>query len=108
MIYELRMYEVVPGRMPAMHARFQNHTLGFFAKHGIKVIGFWEAVVGQSNVLNYLLAFDSLAHREELWKKFGGDPEWVKMRSNPELADALIVSNISNSLLRPLPFSPIR
>jgi hypothetical protein len=58
--------------------------------------------------LAYLLAYDNLAHREELWKKFGGDPEWQKMRSNPELTDALIVSNISNSIIRPLPFSPIR
>ena len=44
MMYELRSYEVVPGRMPALHARFQTHTLGFFAKHGIRVVGFWEAM----------------------------------------------------------------
>ena len=40
MIYELRTYEVVPGRMPALHKRFAETTLGLFAKHGIKVVGF--------------------------------------------------------------------
>ena len=70
MIYEMRSYEVVPGRMPAMNARFQNHTVGLFEKHGIKVIGFWEAVVGTSNVLHYMVAFEDLAHRERAWASF--------------------------------------
>jgi hypothetical protein len=63
-IYEMRSYEVVPGRMPAMHTRFRTHTLGFFQKHGIDVVGFWEATVGASNVLHYLVRFDDLGHRE--------------------------------------------
>ena len=35
MIYELRIYDTVPGRLPDLNARFANHTLGLFAKHGI-------------------------------------------------------------------------
>jgi hypothetical protein len=41
MLYELRLYEATPGKLAALNARFENHTLKFFAKHGIKVIGFW-------------------------------------------------------------------
>ena len=107
MIYELRMYEVVPGRMPAMHARFQNHTLGFFAKHGIKVIGFWEAVVGQSNVLNYLLAFDSLAHRERAWSAFIADPDWQRVRDESQ-RDGPIVARVRNEIWQPTPYSPLQ
>jgi hypothetical protein len=51
MLYEWRVYEVVPGKMGALHARFQNITLRFFEKHGIKVVGFWEAVIGVTNTL---------------------------------------------------------
>ena len=45
MIYELRVYEAAPGRLPDLNARFANHTLGFFARHGIKVVGFWTEEV---------------------------------------------------------------
>jgi hypothetical protein len=36
MIYEMRSYEVVPGRLADLNARFARHTLGFFEKHGVQ------------------------------------------------------------------------
>ena len=39
MIYELRIYETIPGRLPALNDRFANHTVGFFKRHGIHVVG---------------------------------------------------------------------
>jgi hypothetical protein len=65
-LYEWRVYEVSPGKMGALNDRFQNITLKFFDKYGIKVVGFWEAVIGTSNVLYYMLAWESMAHRELL------------------------------------------
>jgi len=55
-----------------------------------------------------MLSFDSMAARDKLWSAFGNDPEWQKLRAQPGLSDAEIVSNISNTILRPLAFSPIR
>ena len=107
MIYELRSYEVVPGRMPALNARFQNHTLGFFEQHGIKVIGFWEAVIGQSNVLHYIVAFDDLAHRERAWAAFQADEGWIKVRADSE-ADGPIVARVRNEIWRPSSYSPMQ
>ena len=49
-----------------------------------------------------------LAAREKVWAAFGSSPEWKKLMSRPELSDALIVSNISNAILRPMPFSELR
>ena len=46
--------------------------------------------------------------RDKLWRAFASDPEWQKLRALPGNADSEIVSNISNSILRPLPFSQIR
>ena len=45
-LFEYRVYEAVPGKLPALHSRFQTMTLGHFKKHGIGVVGFWEAVAG--------------------------------------------------------------
>ena len=107
MIYELRSYEVVPGRMPALNARFQNHTLGFFEKHGIKVIGFWEAIIGQSNVLHYIVAFDDLAHRERAWATFQADEGWIKVRADSE-KDGPIVAKVRNEIWRASGYSPMQ
>lgn len=107
MIYELRSYDVVPGRMPAMHARFQNHTMGLFRKHGIEVVGFWEVVVGTSNVLHYVVRFEDLGHRERAWAAFGADPEWQRVRAESE-RDGAIVARVRNEIWRPVPYSPMQ
>ena len=74
MIYELRIYDTVPGRLPALNERFANHTLGFFKKHNIHVVGFWTEDIGTSNRLVYMLGYDSLADREQKWERLPGGP----------------------------------
>ena len=70
---------------------------------------FGETIIGDRMPnLVYMLSFENLAAREKLWQAFGADPEWQKLRSQPGNADAEIVSNIGNAILRPLPFSDIR
>ena len=49
MIYEMRIYRCVPGRLPALLQRFQNVTLKIWDKHGIKQAGFWTTLIGESN-----------------------------------------------------------
>ena len=56
MLYELRVYDVLPGKLPALNDRFAKITLRYFEKHGIKVVGFWTDVIGRTNQLTYLLA----------------------------------------------------
>ena len=58
--------------------------------------------------LTYMLGFDSLAAREKAWSAFGQDSEWQKMRSQPGVSDAEVVSNISNLIVSPMEGSDIR
>jgi len=51
MLYELRVYNALPGKLPALNDRFAEHTMGFFKKHGIGMLGFWTAEIGTSNQL---------------------------------------------------------
>jgi hypothetical protein len=109
-VFELRTYESNNLKAGKRKIKmFDEGESGIFKRLGMNPVFFGETIIG-SNMpnLTYMLCYDSLAHRDELWKKFGSDPEWQKMRGNPDLSDALIVSNISNAMLRPLPFSPIR
>lgn len=108
MIYEMRVYRCVPGRLPALLKRFEKTTLGMWEKHGIRQAGFWTTLVGESNQdLTYLLAWDSMAEREQRWNAFQADPEWIAARAETE-RDGAIVANIVNSFLQPTGFSSVR
>jgi hypothetical protein len=88
---------------------FESGEAGVFRRLGMSPVFFGQAMVGHNlPSLTYMLAFDDLAARERLWRAFGSDPEWQKLRAQPGLSDAEIVSNISSVILRPLAFSPIR
>ena len=108
MIYELRIYRCVAGRLPALLNRFQSTTLRLWQKHGIRQAGFWTTAIGQSNQdLTYLLAWESLAEREQKWSAFQGDPEWIAARDASE-KDGPIVARVTNSILQPTSFSSVR
>jgi hypothetical protein len=108
MIYEIRVYRCVPGRLPALLNRFATITLKLWKKHGIKQAGFWTTLVGESNQdLTYLLAWESLADRDKKWAAFQADPEWIAKRAETE-KDGAIVNNVSNQLLVPTAFSSVK
>ena len=108
MIYELRVYKCIPGRLPALLNRFANITLKIWEKHGIKQAGFWTTLVGESNQeLYYLLAWESLADREKKWNGFAADPEWHAKRAETE-KDGQIVANVAVQMLTPTAFSSVK
>ena len=104
MIYELRVYRVVQGRMADLLARFEHQPLPIMIRHGFLQAGFWTTIVGRSEQLTYLLAWESLAQRQEKWDAFLSDPEWLAIRKSTEENGPLIF-DIENSLLRPTNFS---
>src|ERR1700754_2376413 len=108
MIYELRIYNCIPGRLPALLKRFESTTLEIWKRHGIRQVGFWTTLVGESNQnLTYMLAWDSLADRETKWNAFQSDPDWISARAKSE-EDGQIVGNIVSQLLVPTAFSAVK
>ncbi len=108
MIYELRVYHCVPGRLPALLKRFDTITLGIWERHGIRQAGFWTVGIGESNQdLYYLLAWESLAERDEKWAAFQADPEWNEKRAETE-KDGAIVASVANQILLPTAFSSVQ
>lgn len=108
MIYELRVYHAMPGRMPDLLNRFDTITLKIWERMGIRQAGFWTVLVGESNQdLYYLLAWESLAEREEKWGKFMVDPEWTTKRAKTE-ENGPLISGYSNSFLQPTAFSSVK
>lgn len=105
MLYEYRRYITVPGKLPAINDRFAKHTIGFFKKHGIGILGFWNDEIGASNQLTYILSFDSMADREQKWGAFQANPDWHQVRAETE-ANGPIVAQVINAFMRLTPYSP--
>src|SRR5215471_14027889 len=104
MIYELRVYHCLPGRLPALLKRFETVTVRLFERHGIRQLGFWTVAVGESNQdLVYILRWDSLDEREKRLAAFQSDPEWIEARRKSE-EDGPLVASITNSILTPTAF----
>ena len=108
MIYELRVYHTMPGKLPALLNRFDTITLKIWERHGIKQAGFWTTAIGEDNqALYYFLQWESLAEREKKWAAFQAYPEWITKRAETE-KDGAIVQNVSNQLLVPTAFSSVK
>lgn len=108
MIYEMRVYRCLPGRLPALLERFETATLKLWDKHGIRQAGFFTTLIGASNQeLTYFLAWESLAERETKWTAFATDPEWTEARARSE-ADGQIIENIVSQILAPTAFSTVK
>ena len=108
MLYELRVYECLPGRLPNLHARFADHTFKLFEKHGIKNIGYWTSEVGDyRDRLIYILAFEGMAQRQQAWDGLRADPEWHKVYK-ASLATGAPVVRVTNTFLKPTDYSALQ
>ncbi len=109
-VFELRTYESLTEVSVRRKAKmFDDGEARIFRKVGMTTVFFGIAVFG-SNLpkLTYMVGYDDMAAREKAWSAFGADPEWKTLSAQPGLSNAELVSNVSNTILRPLPFSPIR
>jgi hypothetical protein len=104
-LQELRIYDAMPGKLPALHDRFANHTIGLFKKHGIENVAYWTEDIGTSNRLVYMLGYPDLGARERSWTAFQADPEWQKARTESEKNGPLVRVS-QHCILRRAAYSP--
>lgn len=104
-VYELRTYYAAPGRLDDLNARFRDHTLALFEKHGLASIGYWTPLDNTDNVLVYLLAFPSREAREQAWKAFFADPQWQEAKKQSE-ANGKLVTKVESVQLEATDYSP--
>jgi len=108
MIYELRIYHAVPGRLADVHHNFEHVTLPLWERHGIVAPGFFTTLIGPTNQsLTYLLKWTSLAERETKMAAFAKDPDWIRHRAAAE-ANGVLVARIESSFLTPTSYSAMQ
>ena len=108
-VYELRTYTAADGKLDALKARFKDHTIRIFKKHGMESIGYWvpEDPALSKNTLIYILKHPSREDGEKHWMDFQNDPEWKKVSAESE-ANGKLVLKVDRVWLDPAEFSALK
>lgn len=106
MIYELRTYHAMPGKLNELHARFNDLVVGLLKKHHIEALGFWTDKFGPNNhTVTWMVRFEDQLERDTKFDAFNRDPAWIEGRDRSE-ANGPIMSHWENRVLSPTAYSP--
>jgi len=109
-VFQLRTYESPSVKTGQKKIEMFNDAgeIKIFRRVGLNPVFFGEALVGTKLPnLTYMLGFESEGDQKTGWKKFGGDPDWQRLRGMPEYADKAILCGITNLQLKPAAYSQI-
>ncbi len=106
-VYELRVYSAAAGKLPELLARFRDHTIKLFEKHGMKNVAYWTPVdePGKSGTLIYILRHASREAAAASWKAFQDDPDWKSVKEKSE-ANGKLVDKVDSTYMALTDFSP--
>lgn len=103
--FEMRVYFAAEGKLEELQTRFRKHTVALFAKHGMTNLGYWVPLENPENKLIYVLAYPSREARDEAWKAFEADPDWLVAKGASE-QNGKLVAKVESTFLQATDFSP--
>lgn len=103
MLYELRTYSVMPGKVGEVLRLVEQEALPVLQEHS-RLIGWWFTDVGPLNQIVHLWEYKDASDREKARAARLADPRLLGCRDR---ILSLIVSQ-SNMLLSPASFSPLK
>ncbi len=109
-VFELRTYTAADGKLADLDARFRNHTVALFTKHGMTNLGYFhptDADKGASNTLVYFLAYPSREAATAAWQNFRTDADWVKAKADSE-KNGPLTTKVASVFLLPADFSAVK
>ena len=108
-VFELRTYTAPEGKLGDLHARFRNHTLRIFEKHGMTNVIYMAPMdaPASGNQLVYLLAHKSREAAKVSWDAFRNDPEWKKVASESQV-NGPITTKVESVFLTATDYSPMK
>ena len=101
MLYVMWTAHVLPGKMEEYH-ELMTKLLPLTEKHGAKVIGVWQMVVGNWEDVYTLQSYKDMANYEEVRAKMAGDPPCQEL-----LVKLASIRTITCEFLRPTGYSPM-
>lgn len=108
-VFELRTYTAPEGKLDELEARFRDHTLAYFEKHGMTNVAYWKPLdaPASENTLIYLLSHSNREAARKSWAAFSADPGWRQVSAASQ-ANGRIVSNAESVFLNPTDYSPLQ
>ena len=105
-LFEMRVYYAAEGKLDALNARFRDHTLKLFAKHGITSLGYFVPTKNTENKLVYFLAYANREARDASWKAFQADPDW-KAAAKASEANGKLITKVESAFLTATDYSAL-
>lgn len=105
-VFEVRAYIASAGKFEDLQARFRDHTIRIFARHGMKSVAYWIPT-DQRNTLVYIIQHESRDAAARNWKAFMSDPEWVKVAAASN-ANGNLVARVDSYFATAADYSPIK
>ena len=108
-VYELRTYTAPEGKLGELNARFRNHTLKIFERHGMKNVLYMtpQDAPDSQNTLIYVLEHQSREAAKKSWDAFRADPEWQKV-AKETTANGPITTKVVSVFADPTDYSPMK
>jgi len=108
-VFEIRTYTTEEGKLDALHARFRDHTMRIFKKHGMTNVAYFSPADEplSKNTLIYILSFPSRDAAKQSWKDFVADPEWQKVAKESE-ANGKILTGVKSVFAEATDYSPMK
>lgn len=113
-VFEMRTYIAVQGRLPALDARFRDHTRRLFTRHGIKNWAYFHPMPDQPAAdvtLLYFIAHASTEAAKASFDAFRADPDWIAARTASETAAGgplTVPDGVKSLFLRATDYSPTK
>lgn len=107
-VFELRTYKTNEGKLENLNARFRDHTVRLFKKHGMESVGYWVPTDGEEakNTLIYVIKHKSRDAAKASWKAFGADPEWKKVAAESQKDGKILAARPESVYMEATDYSP--
>ena len=108
-VFELRTYTAAPGKLGDLEARFRDHTVALFEKHGMTNVGYWVPTDEplSENTLIYVLEHESREAAQASWDAFLEDSDWKEARA-ASVRNGALVAGLEAVFMQATDYSPLK
>ncbi len=109
-VYELRIYKTNEGKLDGLNARFRDHTLRLFERHGIQNVAYWTPTdePASKNTLIYLIRHNSRDAAKASWQAFGADEEWKKVAEESQKDGKFLSERPQSTYMKATDYSALK
>jgi NIPSNAP len=104
MIFDVRTYDIAPGKLGAFVEVFGTYGKPVADKHGLQLVGFFTTRIGRLNQVLHIWQYDDLMQFEKLRAARDADPGWAIYRGK----NAGMIVRQEDKIMDGAPFSPLR